>query len=192
MMAYSEVQASYQPDESFITEHLGLVKRIALHLSARLPSHFELDDLMQAGMIGLIEASRKFDAMRGASFSTYAGIRIRGAMLDMVRKYDWTPRSVYEKHREVLDAVRALEAETGRSAEPDEIAARIGISMNEYQDILNDAAACQLFSLDEMIDESAQSQRELPTCKGGKVSQPRFTGCRNASASCSRCTTNRN
>jgi RNA polymerase sigma factor for flagellar operon FliA len=171
MMAYSELQPAYESNDSYITDHIGLVKRIALHLSARLPSHFDTEDLMQAGMIGLIEAARKFDASRGASFPTYAGIRIRGAMLDMVRKYDWTPRSVYQKHRQVLEAVRAVEAETGRAAEPEEVAARAGISIGEYQDVLRDAAACQLFSLDEAIDESAQSGFDLPDCAASSPEQ---------------------
>jgi RNA polymerase sigma factor FliA len=163
MMAYSEVQASCEPNDQFITDHIGLVKRIALHLAARLPSHFDTEDLMQAGMIGLIEASRNFDASRGASFSTYAGIRIRGAMLDMVRKHDWTPRSVYQKHRRILEAVREIEAENGRHAEPDEVTSRIGISMEEYQEILRDVSACQLFSLDEATEEATHSSDELPS-----------------------------
>jgi RNA polymerase sigma factor for flagellar operon FliA len=155
MIAYSELKGSYQTDDQLVTENFDLVKRIAYHLAARLPSHFEIEDLMQAGMIGLLEAAGKFDESRGASFATYAGIRIRGAMLDEVRKRDWTPRSVYQKHGEVLDVMRELEIETGEPAEPDAIAARLGISLEEYFAILQDANACQLFSLDEILDESS-------------------------------------
>ena len=100
MIGYSNVASdSYQSQEELITQHINLVKRIAHHLAVRLPSNIEIDDLFQAGMIGLLEAANNFDASRGASFDTYAGIRIRGAMLDEVRKLDWTPRSVHKKHR---------------------------------------------------------------------------------------------
>ena len=167
MMAYSEFQANYQTNDQLVTEHIGLVKSIAYHLAAKLPSTFEIDDLVQSGMIGLLEAASKFDSSKGASFPTYAGIRIRGAMLDDVRKHDWTPRTVYQKHRQVLDAVRAIETETGRSAEAKEVAFRIGLSVDEYHEILRDASACQLFSLDETLDESAHFGRDAPaSCTG--------------------------
>jgi RNA polymerase sigma factor for flagellar operon FliA len=162
MMAYSEFHRDFQSNDELVRENIALVKRIAYHLAAKLPSTFEIEDLMQAGMIGLLEAARKFDASRGASFSTYAGIRIRGAMLDDVRKRDWTPRSVYQKHRLVLDAVREIETEKGRPAEAQEVAARIGISIDDYHEVLRDASACQLFSLDETLDESAQFSRDVP------------------------------
>jgi len=162
MMAYSEFHRDFQSNDELVRENIALVKRIAYHLAARLPSTFEIEDLMQAGMIGLLEAARKFDSSRGASFSTYAGIRIRGAMLDDIRKRDWTPRSVYQKHRLVLDAVREIETEKGRPAEAQEVAARIGLSIDDYHEILRDASACQLFSLDETLDESAQFSRDVP------------------------------
>jgi RNA polymerase sigma factor for flagellar operon FliA len=162
MMAYSEFQGAYQSNDELVRENLALVKRIAYHLAAKLPSTFEIEDLMQAGMIGLLEAAGKFDSSKGASFATYAGIRIRGAMLDDVRKRDWTPRSVYQKHRQVLDAVREIETETGNSAEAPEIADRIGVTLSEYHEILRDASACQLFSLDETLDESTHFGREMP------------------------------
>jgi RNA polymerase sigma factor for flagellar operon FliA len=162
MMAYSEFHRDYQSNDELVRENIALVKRIAYHLAAKLPSTFEIEDLMQAGMIGLLEAASKFDSSRGASFSTYAGIRIRGAMLDDVRKRDWTPRSVYQKHRLVLDVVREIETEKGRPAEAQEVAARIGMSIDDYHGILRDASACQLFSLDETLDESAQFSRDVP------------------------------
>lgn len=171
MMAYSEFQADYQSNDELVTEHLALVKRIAYHLAAKLPSSFEIEDLMQAGMIGLLEAASKFDSSKGASFATYAGIRIRGAMLDDIRKRDWTPRSVYQKHRQVLDAIRAIETETGRSAEAQEVAERMGMSLSEYHEILSDAAACQLFSLDETLDESAMTSRDAPQSQVGTPEQ---------------------
>ena len=118
MTGYTGVATnSYESQDDLISEHIGLVKRIAHHLVARLPSSVDINDLLQAGMFGLLEAASNFDASKGASFDTYAGIRIRGAMLDEVRKSDWTPRSVYQKYRQVAEAIRAIEAERGRPAE---------------------------------------------------------------------------
>jgi RNA polymerase sigma factor for flagellar operon FliA len=154
MNAYSTVApANYASQEELVTNNIALVKRIAHHLAARLPATIDINDLMQAGMIGLLEASRNFDPSRGASFETYAGIRIRGSMLDEVRKNDWTPRSVHQKSRQVSEAIRAIEYETGRPAESKDIAERMGISIEDYHAILRDTAGCRLFSLDETMDE---------------------------------------
>ena len=128
MNAYSTVAAAANySQEDLVTQHVSLVKRIAHHLAARLPSSVDIDDLMQSGMVGLLEAAGNFDPERGASFETYAGIRIRGAMLDDIRKHDWTPRSVHHKYRQVADAINAIEADTGRAASAEEIADRLGI-----------------------------------------------------------------
>jgi len=140
--------------EDLVIEHANLVKRIAQHLAARLPASVDIDDLVQSGMIGLLEAASNYDASRGASFETYAGIRIRGAMLDDIRRHDWTPRSVHHKYRQVADAIHAIESETGRPAQPAEIAERLGISIDEYHRILNDSASSRLFSLEESAEES--------------------------------------
>jgi RNA polymerase sigma factor for flagellar operon FliA len=162
MIAYSNVaRMAYPSQDELVLQSIGLVKRIACHLAARLPSSVEMDDLLQAGMIGLLEAAGNFDASRGASFDTYAGIRIRGAMLDEVRKLDWTPRSVHQKHRQVSEAMRAVEAEAGRPATGHEIAERLGISLDDYFAILNDSAGCRLFSLDDSSEEGGQP-RDIP------------------------------
>jgi RNA polymerase sigma factor for flagellar operon FliA len=154
MIAYSNVASQTHPaKDDLISDNIDLVKRIAHHLSARLPSNVEIDDLFQAGMIGLLEAAGNFDPAKGASFVTYAGIRIRGAMLDEVRKIDWTPRSVYRKYREVSNMIRSIEAETGRPAEGQEVAAGLGISLDEYHAILRDTTGCRLFSLEETLEE---------------------------------------
>jgi RNA polymerase sigma factor for flagellar operon FliA len=130
-------------------EHEPLVKRIAFHLMSRLPASVQVDDLVQAGMIGLIEASRKFDPEQGASFETYAGIRIRGAMLDEIRRTDWTPRSVHRKAREVAEAVRKIENEKGRDARDVEVAEAMGLGLDEYHKILQDATGCRIFSFED-------------------------------------------
>jgi RNA polymerase sigma factor FliA len=129
--------------------HEPLVKRIAYHLMSRLPASVQADDLIQAGMIGLIEASRKFDPDQGASFETYAGIRIRGAMLDEIRRTDWTPRSVHRKAREVAEAVRKIENQKGRDARDVEVAEAMGLSLEEYHKILQDSTGCRIFSFED-------------------------------------------
>jgi RNA polymerase sigma factor for flagellar operon FliA len=149
--------------EELVTTHAGLVKRIAHHLAARLPSNIEVDDLIQAGMVGLLEAAGNFDASRGASFETFAGIRIRGAMLDDVRKQDWTPRSVHHKQRLVSAAIRRIEAEKGRPAESGEIVEAMGITLEEYHAILRDTVGCQVFSLEESLHDQGSARQAEDT-----------------------------
>ncbi len=136
-----------------IERHAPLVKRIAYHLLARLPASVQVEDLMQAGMIGLLEASKKYDGSKGASFETYAGIRIRGAMLDEVRKGDWAPRSVHRNTRMVSDAIRAIEARTGRDAKDQEVAAELKLSLEDYYGILSDTLGSKLFSFDDLLQD---------------------------------------
>ncbi|WP_051277915.1 RNA polymerase sigma factor FliA [Solimonas flava] len=132
-----------------VRQHADLVKRIAHHLAARLPSSVDVDDLIQAGVIGLIEAARHYNGTRGASFETYAGIRIRGAMLDELRQTDWAPRSVHRRDREVAEAIREIEQARGREARDQEIAEHLKIGLAEYHAIVHDAARCQVLSLDD-------------------------------------------
>lgn len=127
----------------------ALVKRIAHHLMGRLPETVQIEDLIQAGMIGLLEASRSYDASQGASFETFAGIRIRGAMLDEVRRNDWAPRSVHRRAREVSEAIQAIEHREGRSARPDEIAAALSIDINEYHQLIQDSTSHRLISMED-------------------------------------------
>ncbi len=135
--------------EDLVTKHAPLVKRIAYHLMSRLPPSVQADDLIQAGMIGLLEASRNYDASQGASFETYAGIRIRGSMLDEIRRTDWTPRSVHRKARQVAEAVRSIENEHGRDARDAEVAEKLDISLHDYHRILQDSTGCRVFSIDD-------------------------------------------
>lgn len=135
-----------------IEQHGALVKRIAYHLIARLPHTVEVDDLIQAGMIGLLDASHHYNASQGASFETYAGIRIRGAMLDEIRRNDWAPRSVHRKAREVAKTMQQLEQQLGRAAQDHEIAKALGIAIEEYHQLLHDASGHQVFSLDDLTD----------------------------------------
>ena len=141
-----------------ISEYAGLVKRIAHQLMARLPNSVQLDDLIQSGMIGLLEAAAKFDGTRGASFKTYASIRIRGSMLDEVRRGDWTPRSVHRNARRVAQAVRDVEARTGREAKVEEIAGVMGVQLEEYFRILKDASSIRLFSYEDLAENSDRAE----------------------------------
>ena len=136
-------------NDELVIVHEPLVKRIAYHLMSRLPPSVQADDLIQAGMIGLIEASRNFDPTQGASFETYAGIRIRGAMLDEIRRTDWTPRSVHRKSRMVAEVVRKIENAKGRDARDVEVAEAMEISLSEYHQILQDATGCRIFSFED-------------------------------------------
>jgi len=136
--------------QEVVTRYASLVKRIAYHIMSRLPPSVQVDDLIQAGMIGLLEAARNYDAGQGASFETYAGIRIRGAMLDEIRKGDWAPRSVHRKARQVADAVREIENATGRDAKDHEVAKHLDMSLDEYHKTLQDASGCRLLSFEEM------------------------------------------
>jgi RNA polymerase sigma factor for flagellar operon FliA len=149
--AYSEMQPA--PDmDALVRKHADLVKRIAFHLAGRLPPQVEVDDLMQAGMMGLLEAAQNYSTGRGASFETFAGIRIRGAMLDALRKLDWAPRSVHRKARAAALALREVEALRGAEVADSEVAAHMGIGVSEYQRIVQDALGCQLLYLDEAQD----------------------------------------
>lgn len=109
-----------------------------------------MDDLIQAGAIGLLESAQRFDASHGASFATYASIRIRGAMLDELRRYDWSPRSTRRKIREMSEAIRHIESETGREAGEAEVAARLGITPAEYRSLLQDSVSFSVFSWDAL------------------------------------------
>jgi len=139
---------------AIVTRYAPLVKRIAYHLSGRLPASIQPGDLIQAGMIGLIEAARHYDAQQGASFETYAGIRIRGAMLDEVRKSDWAPRSVYRKSRDMARAISKVENTKGGSAKDHEIAEAMGMTLNEYHQALQDVSGHRVLSFEDVaLDE---------------------------------------
>lgn len=148
LAAYTKIDD--QAQEALIKEHALLVKRIAHHLLGRLPQSVQLDDLIQAGMLGLLEAARNYDATKGASFETYAGIRIRGYMLDEVRRNDWVPRSVYRNSRKISEAVQHIENRLGREAKDVEIAQELNIPLNEYHDMLQDSAGGHLYGFDDL------------------------------------------
>ena len=140
-----------------IDEYGYLVKKIAYHLLARLPSSVEVDDLIQAGMIGLIEAFKRFESTKGASFETYAGIRIRGSIIDEVRKSDWAPRSVRRNGRAVTNTIKELEGKLGREVSDLEVAKEMNVSIEEYHEMLQASMTSQLFSFEEIIETDSAS-----------------------------------
>ncbi|MFM2485114.1 RNA polymerase sigma factor FliA [Celerinatantimonas yamalensis] len=147
--------------ETLVTRHSLLVKRIAYHLMARLPASVIAEDLIQSGMIGLIEAARNFDGSKGASFETYAGIRIRGAMLDEIRRGDWVPRSVHKNSRLINEAITAVEKKYGRDAKDSEVAVYLNVSIDEYHAMLSDVSCGKIIGMDDLgVSEDALSNEE--------------------------------
>jgi RNA polymerase sigma factor for flagellar operon FliA len=151
LAAYSEEQIQAMlAQELLIKNHTLLVKRIAYHLRGSLPKTVQLDDLIQSGMLGLLEAARHYDESKGASFQTYAGIRIRGHMLDEVRRNDWVPRSVYRNSKMVSEAVKQVEHRLGREAKDLEVAQELGLEIQQYHDMLQDSVSTYLYGFDDL------------------------------------------
>ncbi|MBT0720742.1 RNA polymerase sigma factor FliA [Tatumella sp. TA1] len=148
-------------DEIDWPRYLKLVRQEALRLQVRLPASVELDDLIQAGAIGLMDALSRFDAQQGTAFTTYAAQRIRGAMLDELRHRDWAPRRVRREARNVAAAIAHIEQHTGCTATEEQIVARLDISREEYRTILMETNNTQLFSLDSLYDEHNDATEQL-------------------------------
>jgi RNA polymerase sigma factor for flagellar operon FliA len=142
------IDSSAKTYEPFVLRHAGLVRRIAHDIARRLPRHVEIEDLVQAGMLGLPEAAQRYRAS-ASSFETYAPYRIRGAILDSVRKFDWCPRSLHRRLRDLETAKCRIENETGATAKSADVAAALGWSNKAYHRTLRDAAMIQLLSFDD-------------------------------------------
>ncbi len=169
LAVYTETaRGTEQGQDEIVMQHASLVKRIAYHLMSRLPSCVQVEDLIQAGMIGLLEASKNYDPDQGASFETYAGIRIRGSMLDEIRKGDWAPRSLHRKVREISQAIREIEGEQGRDARDAEVAARLELSLNEYHQVLQDANSHHILSFEDLPSKDSGMTDGL----SGKIAGP--------------------
>src|SRR5512147_249433 len=145
-----------------IEEYAPLVKYIAERLSARLPASIEVEDLINTGILGLIDAIDKFIPDRGVKFKTYAEFRIRGAMLDYLRRQDWAPRSMRRKEKELSQVFRQLEQKLKRPATHEEAAEALGLSMGEFTDLLFKARGLSLLSLNRpKSDEAEEEVKEL-------------------------------
>lgn len=146
---------------ALVQKYIGLVKKIALHVKARLPPQVDLDDLVQSGMIGLMDAINNHKPDNHASFETYAGIRIRGSIIDHLRMYDWTPRTVHQNTRAINAAYAKLSQQLGRNPEPVEMAAELNVDVARYKQMLSDYAQSGIKTLSEtgLTDETIA---ELP------------------------------
>nr|WP_279611009.1 RNA polymerase sigma factor FliA [Vibrio gelatinilyticus] len=154
--------ANLSGQQAFLEKYSVLVKRIAHHLIGRLPPNVLVEDLIQAGMIGLIEAQRNYDATKGASFETYAGIRIRGAMLDDIRRGDWVPRSVHKNNRDINQAIATLENELNRDPTDAEVASYLEMSLKQYHNALHDISCSKLVGIEDLgvSDDAISSPHE--------------------------------
>lgn len=139
--------------DDLVQRFAPLVKRIAHHLMARLPSSVQVDDLIQNGMIGLLDAIDRFEAGMGAQFETYAAQRVRGAMLDGLRENDWLPRSLRREFRQIEKTITQLEQQFGRPPSENELAAALGVPLAEYQRMLQDARGHQVISFEDLAEE---------------------------------------
>ena len=143
-----EINPSLRDD--LILEYAPLIKYVAQRMAVRLPPHIELDDLVNAGTIGLIDAIEKFDSKRGVKFRTYAEFRVRGAMLDELRSLDWFPRSLRKKIHQLEEAYETVEKRVGRPASEEEVAEMLGVDVEEFYKILHQANGVSLISLEDL------------------------------------------
>ncbi len=157
--------------ESYVVQYAPLVKRVAHQMLAKLPANIELDDMIQAGMIGLMDAAERFEDDHGTKFETYANQRIRGAMLDELRAGDWLPRSVRRSQRTIEGAITKLEHKNGRSPQENEIARELGMELGQYQQLLGEAKGAQLFYYED-AGESEDSGNFLDRNVGDNDSNP--------------------
>jgi len=147
--------------DKLILEYAPLIKYIAQKIAARLPANIELDDLISSGVIGLMDAIDKYDSRRDNKFKTYAEFRIRGAILDELRAQDWVPRSVREKAKQLERCYAKIEQEKGRQATDEEVCETLGISTDEFHDMLNQVRSVSLLSYDDVSNFSKQDKRAL-------------------------------
>lgn len=150
----NKVHVVKEQANTLIEQHLPLVKHLAKHFCMRLPPVVQFDDLVQAGVLGLIEAANHYQGEKGAAFATYATIRIKGSILDEIRRQDWVPRSVYRLSRQISAAVKLVENRLGREAKDHEVAEELSVSIEEYYEMLNDSQASHLYGFEDLgIDD---------------------------------------
>lgn len=156
-----------QPDcagarrETLIREHVGLVKYEVDRVASGLPDYVDRDDLLSAGLLGLIRAVDRYDPSRGAGFTTYATLLIRGAILDELRSLDWAPRGLRGRYRRLEETVAALRQHLGRQPTEEEIMAELGIAPEEYQALLRDASTTAIVSLESLAEAAGDTY--MPT-----------------------------
>ncbi len=159
--------------EQLLMEHLPTVRYLARRIHERLPQHVELDDLVSAGMVGLIDAFSKFDHNKKVQFKSYAQFRVRGAILDSLRTLDWSPRELRRKGRAVEEAIRAVTQRLGKAPSEVEIAAQMSLSLSDYQTLLGDLKGLEIGSL-HMERSEDSGDEELAYIPGAPEEDPLF------------------
>jgi len=155
---YQRVDPGSSAEEELVKENLPLVKTVVGRIAMTLPSHVEIDDLYSAGLIGLLNAVRQFDPRGGSSFETYARVRIRGAILDELRRLDWVPRSVHSKARKVQAVIQQLEQTKGEMPTNDEIAAAMRITLSDYERLLDEIKPATFVCLDSVQNSEGSAE----------------------------------
>jgi len=164
-----EIEISHENRDEVIREYGPMIKYVANRIAMRLPPHIEVDDLISVGVLGLIDAIKKYDPGRGAKFKTYAEFRVRGAILDELRSMDWVPRSVRQKAASLDSVVQKMQSKLGRPPEDDEIAAEMGMNMDDYFNVLNETRSMPVLSLEDLgIAKDTGEQQSLLDCLAGK------------------------
>lgn len=159
--------------EQLLLEHLPTVRYLARRIHERLPQHVDLEDLVSAGIVGLIDAFSKFDHGKKVQFKSYAQFRIRGAILDSLRTLDWSPRELRRKGRAVEEAIRTATQQLGRAPSEQEIAAAMGLDLPDYQQLLGDLKGLEIGSLNiERTEDSGDE--ELTYVPGNPEEDPLF------------------
>ena len=145
--------------EQIVIEHTPLIRYIVNRIAVRLPSHIDLDDLHNTGVIGLMDAIEKYDPEKNCKFKTYAEFRIKGAILDQLRSLDWVPRSVRQKGRRLERAYGEVEQRLGRSASEDEVADSLGLQLDKLQELINQVRGISLVNLEEIRGGGSEGDR---------------------------------
>jgi RNA polymerase sigma factor for flagellar operon FliA len=159
--------------EKILLEHLPIVRFLARRIHERLPQHVDIEDLVSAGVVGLMDAFAKFDSSKKVQFRSYAQFRIRGAILDSLRTLDWSPRELRRKGRAVEEAIRVLMSRAGRAPAENEIAAEMGLSLEEYQRLLCDLKGLEIGTLHMERNEDS-GEEELAYVPGRPDEDPLF------------------
>lgn len=150
--------------DQLIMDYAPLIRFVAQRISARLPSNIDIDDLISAGVIGLMDAIEKYDPSRDNKFKTYAEFRIRGAILDELRSQDWVPRSVRDKAKRIEKTYAELEQKFGRAVSDEELSGALGINLEEYYEMIAKVKAVTLLSIDEISGTSQHDRKSLLEC----------------------------
>lgn len=148
--------------EAAILQYAPLIKYIAHRLAMRLPPHISIEDLVSAGVLGLMDALDKYDPKKKVQFKTYAEFRIRGAMLDELRSLDWVPRSIRQKSTQLEKTLARLEKDKGGAVEDEEVASEMGLSLEAYYDLLNEIKGVSLLDLEEIHQKLSDLSEEDP------------------------------